>query len=584
MSDALFPHPIYAAAQNLLAGDRLVLPACTFDEPLVLNGLRGSAEKPIVIEGRLKGLLPEPNAAKRAGGPDSVFQAWPLGKEAARMTCLANFGTVFGHRISECEAREQANRASKRREEGGQYPVPSWLHDQAMVMLINCRHVVLRNIAFDECWPTAIYLEDCQNIALDHIGFGGTTLCIGANGGDTKDLLIQNCRWKQSDAMFGDGEANWQRIHGSSDNNSDYMGVDVDNDFRHLDGDFFRGWNIFGNVVFRRNWVTKCFNAIHFFTNGVSSESGALDALSATNVLIEDNVFYKVRDNCIEPEDYARNWVVRHNRFDDCYAPFSLDVQRLGSLYIYGNAGVMEEKAFTSKETSNKSPRLWKLGGPQRHFAPSYVMHNSWRLKNRALAKRIFGGLRHFNNAISFKEMRDVLGKIGGGGLFGGTSRKWKKSLGDGTYQEALDATSFTRRWPDFDIVVNGDYTNDWFTEKFSGTSRSLYQHLGYDLGGLMTYSPRVFDGATEKPEKPNAEPFKLHASGLTATLVNMPVELPKWFARDEAPCMVLRPGDRPGVIQSDGNLYGEGWEFGFLPDFSYLNTVLETAPRMDSD
>ena len=41
--------------------------------------------------------------------------------------------------------------------------------------------------------------------------------------------------------------------------------VSVAKDQRHFDGDFFRAWDIAGNVTIRNNTIRDAFNGIHFF-------------------------------------------------------------------------------------------------------------------------------------------------------------------------------------------------------------------------------------------------------------------------------------------------------------------------------
>ena len=137
----------------------------------------------------------------------------------------------------------------------------------------------------------------------------------------------------------------WKAIHGSRDNSGEK--VDPDNDFRAWDGDFFRAWDVAGNIIIRDNRISDAFNAIHFF-NRIDELAPGVDPKglkynggrrASANILIENNTFTRIRDNAIEPEDYAWNWVVRHNVFADCYRPFSLELQRAGWFYIYGNYG-----------------------------------------------------------------------------------------------------------------------------------------------------------------------------------------------------------------------------------------------------
>lgn len=44
-----------------------------------------------------------------------------------------------------------------------------------------------------------------------------------------------------------------------------------------------------------------------------------------SDVLIENNQFFNIADNVIEPEKYAGEWTIRYNTMDGVYAPFSFD-------------------------------------------------------------------------------------------------------------------------------------------------------------------------------------------------------------------------------------------------------------------
>lgn len=62
------------------------------------------------------------------------------------------------------------------------------------------------------------------------------------------------------------------------------------------------------------------------------------------NVEIYDNDFQFNRDNPVEPEDYAANWWVFHNRIYNGHGWFSLDGVKGGPVYIFGNVGWFDDK------------------------------------------------------------------------------------------------------------------------------------------------------------------------------------------------------------------------------------------------
>ncbi|MGO7557720.1 right-handed parallel beta-helix repeat-containing protein, partial [Rhizobium johnstonii] len=77
--------------------------------------------------------------------------------------------------------------------------------------------------------------------------------------------------------------------------------VDAKKDARAFDGDFFRAWTIAGYVIIRNNIIVDAFNGVHFFNQAAESIKDTF----CRNVLIEKNWFVRIRDNAIEPEDFA---------------------------------------------------------------------------------------------------------------------------------------------------------------------------------------------------------------------------------------------------------------------------------------
>ena len=312
--------------------------------PIVLTGLRGTYDKPIQIK-RSQGVeLSLPNA-----NPAQV-----------------------------------ANHIAYKRQEGGFYPSVGQVADWAALVLSDCQFVLIDGLSFKDCWPTALYLDRSQNIAVINCDFEGGTIAIGANGIETRDILIEGCSWQQTKARHMWDHIAWEAIHGSYENAQ--RGVDLKNDQRQYDGDFFRAWNIAGNVTIRDNDIEDAFNGVHFF-NGVDVLPPGVDAeairfnngrRSASNVLIENNRFVRIRDNCIEPEDHAWNWVVRSNTFDDCYAPYSLELNRAGWFYIYDNHHWILNQPGKCTKSERTGGSGFKCGGDQLNEGDIYVFNNSW--------------------------------------------------------------------------------------------------------------------------------------------------------------------------------------------------------------
>lgn len=530
-----------AIPSRLLAGDSIGFQPGTHDVPLVIQGAAGTQRRPVVIG---------PGRGRRRGPP------------------------TFTSGLSLGEARLWANALADRRQRAGYYPSVGQVGDVAMLTLRNCRHVVIRGLDFTDCWPTAIYLDDCQHVVIHDVRFRGGTIAIGANGIDTHDIVVQHCDWQQDTSDGHDmwNRIPWARIHGASDNEKD-AAVDLTGDWRCWDGDFFRAWNISGNVIIRRNRVSDAFNAIHVFNSHDTLAPGvAPDGLtfnggrqSSANVLIEENDFVRIRDNVFEPEGHAWNWVIRRNRLRDCFRPFSFELERAGWFYVYENTGAFTHRPSThlspedlARFEPRMNPTLFKLGGAQRNEGPIHVVNNSWYMGvgKGVFASGALGRLIHANNAVQF-------GPKAKAGLFGPDGAvSTLSSIGEA----AAEATRFTRRWSELGIRIFADVSND-------PSFPDVYGRVGYPLGADAVHEASLFVA-------PDADVpiFAAASPTLVGTAVEVPVALPD--GRTET----LAGGHHRGAVQSGGPLAALDRLLGFLPDASWLPPLPAPRGRADAD
>ncbi|MEM6462515.1 MAG: right-handed parallel beta-helix repeat-containing protein [Pseudomonadota bacterium] len=525
------PFNITKRARNLRAGDRLVVKQGKYDRPLVLTGIAGTAEKPIVIE--------------------------------------AEKGAVFTSGITLKKHNKRANLIAMRREAAGNYPSVGQTADEAMLAFLHCRHIVLRGITFKRCWPTAVYLEECQHMTLEHLKIREGTIAIGANGTTTRDITISKCDWRQDVSPDNRlwNSIPWKAVHGSRDTSGER--VDPKADFRALDGDFFRGWDIAGNIVIRNNRISDAFNAIHVF-NRVDRLGEDVDPKtlrfnagrrSSANILIENNMFVRIRDNAIEPEDHAWNWVVRHNQFNDCYRPFSLELQRAGWIYIYGNYGWVKNppSLHTTDRGRTKSSQS-KLGGLQKNEGNIYVFLNSWYYQTGKgiFPKGAIGRLRHYNNAIGFGSPEQAR-------MFGETDAL-PVALNSGASAHTADSLErhFTRQWDSdqFDIIFDGDIAQDEnFPERF--------REIGFDLGAASKGgAPGFADTDADIPDLTVNPSSPAHASAIAMTL-----DLPDGTTHK------IPEGLNVGADQADGAYDDIDALFGFLPEAVSIPQAEEEPP-----
>lgn len=439
---------------KLRAGSSLELSRGRYEKPIVLSSLSGTQDNPIIIRG--------PKATIGSGAPYEAY-------------------------------RKKANELSAVQEAGGLFPGIYYLADDAQLVLRNCQWVVIEDMRFEGCWPTAIYIDDCQHITLRRLSFRGGTIAIGAYGPNTRHLLIEGCDWIQDVNARGEKDlksirrsgrlrhgaravdnllwsrTTWNAVHGDREG-TDAL-VDIEADARAFDGDFFRAWTIPGYVIIRNNCILDAFNGIHFFNQAAESIAEGF----SRNVVVQNNWFVRLRDNAIEPEHFAWNWTVRHNKFVDCYAPFSFEMARSGYFYIYGNLGWNYHRPGVWEIDKESTGRVFKL--PETHAADGlhYFFNNTWIVRGPVFKKRRFSRFRHFNNIYAYYSVD----KNKKSDLFGSG---WPDALDYETSSWAaiklFEEKRFTKDWGRLDIVFDGDIVDH---PDFPAKIRAAGYPLGQD-------------------------------------------------------------------------------------------------------
>ena len=115
------------------------------------------------------------------------------------------------------------------------------------------------------------------------------------------------------------------------------MAKGIGRSFRYFNGGFLSAKGIAGKVVVRGNRIRDAFNGVRMKAD--RADPGQSPRLNA-DVHIVENDFVRIRDNPVEPEVFAYNWHVRHNRILDCHAWFSFDGVTGGFWYFYGNPAI----------------------------------------------------------------------------------------------------------------------------------------------------------------------------------------------------------------------------------------------------
>jgi len=474
--------------------------------PIVLTGQIGAPDALLRLRGsgRVPAMLRKPATAS--------FGAWPT---------LDGTHTVFSGRKRYADIRQWGNEIARRMEAAGEFPGLYKIADEAMLILRNCRDIAIENLHFEDCWPTAIYLDHCQRVSIRNCSFAGGTFAICARGGSTRDIVIENCFWQQDDKdapkRSWEGEKSgpngpaiwneiaWQQIHGDK-KDFDYR-VNLKEDHRAYDGDFFRAWGIAGNVVIRGNHIRNAFNAIHTF----GSESGML-AVPCQNVLIEGNLFLRIRDNTVEPETGAANWVVRHNRFVDNFRPFSIEGTSTGFMYIYGNLGWNVVRPGPPNGDGNTGASLFKFNRESASEGPVVFAFNSFVLMHDIAKKHGIERFDFVNNAIFQSD---------GSALFG---KGWWSNANPHD-----EAKAFTRRWDELRIRFSGNVIH---ARLKSGDEASRHyphdlRHAGYPLDpGEIGANPQ-FRRKPSATDPENADLRPADGSPLRGVSADLEIALP---------------------------------------------------------
>jgi hypothetical protein len=264
------------------------------------------------------------------------------------------------------------------------------LEDYAFIKIKNCVGIVIENTTIQNVWPTAIYIEDSQQITVRRLNLNGATYGIFARGPTTRSILLEHCSWIQDTRIWQ--EVLWKDIHAPPLPR------------RELDGDFFRSDDIAGEVIVRYNFIAQAFNGIHLFASEEMAEHGGVNE----NVWIYRNTFAFIRDSAVEAERSAMNWWVFENIIYNCHTWFAFEECQGGYWYVFGNRGWFDRKPGPQGDC-NTGGAVIKTNkvkdGQEDKILPSYpfyMFNNSWYVRSAYLKKGKLRRFQHFNNAIAY--------------------------------------------------------------------------------------------------------------------------------------------------------------------------------------
>ncbi|WP_299693344.1 right-handed parallel beta-helix repeat-containing protein [uncultured Tateyamaria sp.] len=295
------------------------------------------------------------------------------GRDGAPITLRAE---APGSAILEGGARADAGR------QGELTPLDN---DFAMIRIFFADHIVLEGLAFENCWPTAIYMRAARHITVRRCtGVKSRFFAYARQQAPdhlTHHLTFEGCTWVQdADHLMWTGQFDWDEIKGNHQKTGPVKGR-VAFDASYFNGAFFGCFDIAGKVIIRDCHISHAFNAIRMdMRRGGIGDGPNMDR--NRDVAIYDNTFSFIRDNAIEPEKGAQNWRVFNNRFYAVHATISLDRVASRDVFIIGNTilndhrpgflnGAAEAQAgqggrifkFVRKSDAAPSPRqgLWSL-------------------------------------------------------------------------------------------------------------------------------------------------------------------------------------------------------------------------------
>ncbi|HKY95144.1 MAG TPA: hypothetical protein VJL84_07545, partial [Kiloniellales bacterium] len=207
------------------------------------------------------------------------------------------------------------------------------------IVLRDVSNITLRDLGFEDCWLVGVLAVDSRDVTLEASTIHGSTfgfLAVATAGRTalSHGFVIQANRWLQTPAAYREAtpcaaphldlgcivdlwdELPWGVVHHHL--------------WRPLNGALFASFNIAGNVLFADNTIERAFNGIRMWNAAEGS---------GRNVEVRGNVFRFIRDNPVEAEGRAENWIVKHNVFQNAHAWISTDGVAGGTLYVFGNRG-----------------------------------------------------------------------------------------------------------------------------------------------------------------------------------------------------------------------------------------------------
>lgn len=273
--------------------------------------------------------------------------------------------------------------------------VPGKDKDAGAFKFAGAAWIVLRDVVIQNAWLHPVEIEDSSYISIIGCDIRGGKTAVNTLGAKTHHILVENNLWSQDERIYT--ELDWNELHHGA--------------LAHFNGGIYGGDGA-GGAIIRHNRIRDVFNGLRYY---MSSDAGKTRQRQS-NIEVYDNTFVRCRDNAIEPEIFAWNLHVYHNRMDSCtLGAFSIDAVTGGNIFLYGNTGIWKRDGAGESNAWT----LYKFALYQKKAeldSPLLIAHNSFHT-GFIFVKHSRGfsandHVSHYNNAYQHQEERHHLGLI----------------------------------------------------------------------------------------------------------------------------------------------------------------------------
>ncbi len=363
--------------------------------------------------------------------------------------------------------------------------VPAMELDKNWIELNNSSWIEFGHLSFVNGWTDPVRVVNSSYISFRYCDFKGGRKVILGTGAETHHLLVEDCSWDQG------GEALWTL-------EKDARGVDGWLSMHHELMGYYNGTLVDsrasgGSFVIRNNRISNAYNGIRF-----TSKKG-FDA----NIEVYNNTLNNIRDNDFEPEHYAFNLHIYHNRSHNIHKTLSVDDVAGGYIYYYGNTISMDADEWSKKICSGFN-KIY--GGEDSLSFPLYIFNNSFfgYGKNFNAMEKKARQLKHFNNSYFFA------GTDGWVLKYVDPTNEFENDISNKPWPESLTSHSMEQQGKIADVRYVNSAKGD-LRVSGNGPAKDAGKVLSFpELGWTQSYKGKAPDvGAYENKELVEGPPIR---------------------------------------------------------------------------